>query len=275
MSEQNNQQNNEQTILATIHQQLREAGFHRIVAGIKNRTLLLSGVVPTEHARGEVERIARAAAPGFSVQNLVEIERVLSADTERTWSEDPGAEQLYSETGPANTIMESVNTDFTGDSLETDVLPVIGSSAMEDNPNGITPEGTPQEPDPAFFAPTDPVIGPSESGRLEVVGGFAPGAMSGQGVDPSYEDNLPGDEALVDAISRELHEDALTTDLNVQIFVRNRVAHLRGVVPTLEDAENAEAVAERVPGVREVIEELDIGSPPLQGTEGEQPRSQV
>jgi osmotically-inducible protein OsmY len=27
-----------------------------------------------------------------------------------------------------------------------------------------------------------------------------------------------------------------------------------------EDAENAEAVAARVPGVREVVEELDVGS---------------
>jgi osmotically-inducible protein OsmY len=35
---------------------------------------------------------------------------------------------------------------------------------------------------------------------------------------------------------------------------------LRGSVPSLEDADAVEEVASRVPGVREVVEELEVAS---------------
>ena len=66
------------------------------------------------------------------------------------------------------------------------------------------------------------------------------------------------DDDLAQAVQRELMEDALTTDLPVRAAAVNGVVVLRGEVPTLEDAENAEAVASRVGGVREVREELTI-----------------
>lgn len=84
-----------------------------------------------------------------------------------------------------------------------------------------------------YFPPTDPVVRPSD-------------------------DDISGD------VLRELREDALTTDLVIQVVTRHGVVHLRGEVPSLEDAENAEAVASRVDGVKEVREELDI--PSLQGS---------
>ena len=71
-------------------------------------------------------------------------------------------------------------------------------------------------------------------------------------------DRRPVDEALADAIRRELAEDSATTDLNIVVAVRNGVAHLRGQVADLDDADNAEAVAARVPGVRDVVEELEV-----------------
>ena len=67
-----------------------------------------------------------------------------------------------------------------------------------------------------------------------------------------------GDEALADAVRRELAEDAATAELNIFVAVRNGVAHLRGQVADLDDADNAESVAARVPGIREVVEELDV-----------------
>ena len=42
--------------------------------------------------------------------------------------------------------------------------------------------------------------------------------------------------------------------MGVQVFVRRGVVHLRGVVADLEDVDNAEDVAARVPGVREIVE---------------------
>ncbi len=72
---------------------------------------------------------------------------------------------------------------------------------------------------------------------------------------------MQSDEALADAIRRELREDALTTDLGVEVEVEQGVAHLRGVVGDIIDAENAEEVASRVPGVGEVVDELEITQP--------------
>ena len=74
----------------------------------------------------------------------------------------------------------------------------------------------------------------------------------------SASDGRPGDEALASAIRRELREDATTTDLPLGVAVRRGVAYLRGRVAGPEDAENAEAVAARVPGVVEVVERLEV-----------------
>ena len=109
-----------------------------------------------------------------------------------------------------------------------------------------------------YFPPTDPVVTTDTRGRVQVLGGFSATSMDSVEVEPSASDALPGDEALADAIRRELREDALTTDLTVRVTVRRGVAYLRGTVPGLDDAENAEEVAGRVPGVREVVERLAL-----------------
>jgi osmotically-inducible protein OsmY len=63
---------------------------------------------------------------------------------------------------------------------------------------------------------------------------------------------------LAEAVERELREDAATTSLSIDVFVRRGIVHLRGWVPGLEDADDAEAVAARVPGVIDVVEEIDV-----------------
>jgi osmotically-inducible protein OsmY len=88
-----------------------------------------------------------------------------------------------------------------------------------------------------------------------VLGGF--GSEGDMPVERS-SDGRQGDEALADAVRRELAEDASTTDLAIVVAVRNGVAHLRGQVADLDDADNAESVAARVPGIREVVEALDV-----------------
>ena len=127
-----------------------------------------------------------------------------------------------------------------------------------DEPSATLPSDEDEEAEGGFFAPTDPVVGVDEHGRIEVLGGFTPTSMSAVDVEPSVEDAVPGDEALADAIRRELREDAATTDLRVRVVVRRGVAHIRGTVSTLEDAECAESVAARVPGVVDVAEELEV-----------------
>ncbi|MGI8549653.1 MAG: BON domain-containing protein, partial [Dehalococcoidia bacterium] len=94
--------------------------------------------------------------------------------------------------------------------------------------------------------------------NAEVLGGFGPTSMTDMTVDPSAEGARLGDEALTAAILRELREDALTTDLRIHVTVREGVAYLRGTVEGIEDADAAEEVAARVPGITEVVEELRV-----------------
>ena len=104
-----------------------------------------------------------------------------------------------------------------------------------------------------YFPPTDPVV--NGRGR-EMLGGFERTSMDTLDVDPSTIDEEPGDEALADAVRRELGEDASTSHLRLDVQVRRGVAFLRGSADDLEDTDNAAEVASRVPGVRQVVEQI-------------------
>jgi hypothetical protein len=107
-----------------------------------------------------------------------------------------------------------------------------------------------------FFPPTDPVLRPGAHGEPEIAGGFSPTAEA-----PTPErssDGLVGDEAIADAVRDALALDAVTADLGVSVEVESGVVHLRGTVSSIDDGENAEAVASAVPGVIEVVDETDL-----------------
>jgi len=111
-----------------------------------------------------------------------------------------------------------------------------------------------------YFPPTDPVIGEQliEQDEVEVIGGFEPTSEDHDEVEVDRR-HLEDDERITDDVRKELRQDATTTDLaHIEVTTFNRVVHLRGTVETLEDAENAEAVAGRVPGVTEVREDLKV-----------------
>ena len=67
-----------------------------------------------------------------------------------------------------------------------------------------------------------------------------------------------GDDDIRIDVLRELREDALTTDLRLEVNVINGIVFLKGTVQSVEDAENAEAVAGRVPGVVEVRDMTEV-----------------
>ncbi len=114
------------------------------------------------------------------------------------------------------------------------------------------------EGDAVYSPPIDPVVKTDAHGRAEILGGF--GSEDDLPVERSASDGRLGDEALADAVRRRLAEDAATTDLTIVVAVRNGIAHLRGQVTDLDDADNAENVAASVPGIREVVEELEVAS---------------
>lgn len=109
-----------------------------------------------------------------------------------------------------------------------------------------------------FFPPTDPVIATDEHGEAEVLGGFSGTSMDDAPVARSSSDGQPGDEALADAVRRELREDALTSGLDLNVEVRDGVAVLTGTVADLADADGAEEVAGRVAGIKEVMDRTEI-----------------
>jgi len=107
-----------------------------------------------------------------------------------------------------------------------------------------------------FFAPTDPVLRTGAHGEPEIAGGFSPTAEA-----PTPErssDGSIGDEAIADAVRDALALDASTADLQLNVEVDAGVVRLRGTLSSIEDEENAEAVASAVPGVTEVVDETDL-----------------
>jgi len=112
-----------------------------------------------------------------------------------------------------------------------------------------------------YFPPTDPVIEPkaNDEGGADVLGGFSSG--NDESLLSDYDEDqileVPDDE-LTQRVIDTLRRDATTADLDIDVYARDGVVILRGRVPTLMDAENAESVASNVPGVIEVREELEV-----------------
>ena len=117
------------------------------------------------------------------------------------------------------------------------------------------------EPDRPYFPPTDPVIkpNPASSQGLEVVGGFEPTASDDVGlVGETVTGPMPGDSQIQEAVIRELREDAMTTDLTLEVIVREGDVTLRGKVSSLEESDAAVEVASRVEGVGNVDDQIEV-----------------
>lgn len=236
-----------------IEREIAKETGAQIVVGEANGVILLSGTVPSEDDRARASAIAAGLAGGLRIENGLEVQRVVAEGIEDNvgLNADELNPDEITESPPA-ILSSDLDAGTNQVPLETDESDVVDPTVYDDIPQ--------VEPDPAYFAPTDPVITEGREGEVEVLGGWEPTSEEDDTVDASAEDNQPGDEALADAITRELREDASTTSLRLEVRVDRGVAHLRGRVPDLEDAENAEAVASRVPGVRDVVEELDVTS---------------
>jgi hypothetical protein len=234
---------NQETI-AQIHDTLAEAGIHVLVE-IEGGTITLSGEVDSDENRQAVLDVARAVADPLNLRIddtldvLPDAPETLSADT------------VSNDRGGFGYLDPDRNDDLRLD------------SGFDEEP-GVDDIGTTDSMEAAeeaipYFPPTDPVVRPSDDAEeLAIVGGFEATAMDGDELAASFDD-IP-EEEITENVLHELRQDALTTDLVIHVVTRSGVVHLRGEVATLEDAENAEAVASRVAGVKEVREELVVAS---------------
>lgn len=111
-----------------------------------------------------------------------------------------------------------------------------------------------------YFAPVDPPVSSRLGGRE---GAGVSSGFSGSSLDemeaPAEELDAPleanrtlTDDDLAAAVVRALSEDSYTADLPIEVAARHGVVYLRGTVESMNDAEQAMAVAGEVPGVVDV-----------------------
>ena len=157
--------------------------------------------------------------------------------------------------GAMGDVVADVEPSLVDQEILSDPIAAPGGASGE-------PDNSAEDPvadgDEVYVPPTDPVVTSDERGNLQVLGGFSETSDDGVAPIPSASDGKLGDEAIEDAVRAALRRDAATTSLQIEVLVRDGVAHLRGRVSDLDDADNAEDVASRVPGVREVVEELNV-----------------
>lgn len=231
--------------VSQIHDILAEAGIH-VAVELRDGTVFVSGEVDSDENYQAVLDVANAVAGplGLQVDDAIDI--------------------VPSEPDPAYASIDTADHGafaYVNPDLDRDAMLDPG---FEDEPDFVEDIGTSDPMEAAaeaipYFPPTDPVVRPSHDEEdLEIVGGFGATAMDEEMGGASFE--YRPDEEITSHVLEELKQDALTTDLVINVVTRNGVVYLYGAVPTLEDAENAEAVAARVPGVKEVREELVIES---------------
>jgi BON domain len=237
--------NSQSPEVAELERQLASLGLF-IAVEKREDTLFLSGEVDSEDDKQAVLDLAS----DFARRNQLTIDDsidVLEEIPESALTYFAESDSIDDEDAIAAVNREGIDP--------IDVQRSIGTSDAE----FAAEEGIP------YYPPTDPVIEPFEGEEeLEIIGGFAPGSYD------RSEDLRPGqnfgDERITELVRRELREDATTTDFDIEVETRAGVVFLRGTVETLDDAENVEAVAARVPGVVDVHEELEVVSlmnPPL------------
>lgn len=239
-------------LVAIVERELQRAGIDLIVEQDGDR-LVLAGSVGTEADRdAALDIVAQFTGDEIRLDTDIEVSGVMpdlmrNADLSQT--------EIAGFRGADPGVVEDESV-MPGDFTDQDTLfaPDDAQSASLADP-GITLGGDTDlaaDGDSVYVPPTDPV-----GTDTEVIGGFASSSMARIDVDRS-SDGTFGDEAIRDAVLRELREDAATAGLAVEVEVVGGVVTLRGTVADILDVEGAEEVAARVPGVVEVVEEFEV-----------------
>lgn len=229
-----------------IERQLEERANLHIMVEEDAGKLVLSGNIESEEDRTTALDIVAEVSGDYEVEDNLEVTVGIPEETDLGSLEDSGVGMFPDAEADLEAEDEAIEPgDFTDQ-------PVQQYGDFAAGPSSSFAEDEAAEGDEVFVPPTDPV-----GTDREVIGGLATTSMDDISVERSSDGRL-GDEAIRDAILRELREDAATTDLVVDVEVFEGSVTLRGSVPSVIDVENAEEVAARVPGVVEVDEELDV-----------------
>ena len=224
----------------------QRAGIQAAVQ-IDGKELTVSGFASTEGEKQAALQIVEEFAPNMTVVDDIAIMDVMPAEIDGLQVAETESEGL---TGamPGTSDTESLEPgDFTDQETMRDPTAASG-------PSGTHADDQTEEGDEVYIPPTDPVRGSDN----EPLGGFQTTALDDDRKPVSQVVGGPADVGLEDAVLLELRQDAATTHLQLRVSSTEGVVRLRGVVDDIEDAENAEEVAARVPGVVEVIDETEV-----------------
>jgi osmotically-inducible protein OsmY len=215
---------------------------------VENGHVRITGPVSSENDYQAALDLVRSVGDVRGIEDEIEI-ATLAPDSA---FDDAAAGQGF-EYAENPALDDEADVEFAGDLMED-----VGAEAS--NVQEAVEEAEP------YFPPTDPVVRPTDDEQeLEITGGWQDTSMDEVAEDPELDSSeapptssIEGqrdDETVREDILRELRQDALTTDLSVDVEVIRGVAVLKGTVSSVDDAINAEEVARRVPGVKDVREE--------------------
>jgi hypothetical protein len=170
-----------------------------------------------------------------------------------------------------DTLGELTDTDIYEGELEAGVHDDLPGAPVEQNLESPAAlelrSGETANPDVAaeegltWVPPMDPPVVPGEGPEgLQVASGFGSSALADPYDEDHQSDLLSAEGELNDRVREALRADSTTSTLEDRIAIGTiggRVV-LRGVVSDIEDSDNVVAVAERVVGVIEAVDELEI-----------------
>ena len=229
----------------------RQAGISAAVE-VQDGVVRLNGMVDSAESQQAAADIAAQVAGGFRIDNALEVTGHLPATVDEAYAAEPSSGSFQ----PLDAVEDlgarggELEPDFTDQGRLADPNQAMGANGGADDPAA--------DGNDVYTPATDPVVTTDARGQAQVLGGFGGSSTEEIEVDRSASDGRLGDQAIEDAVRRELREDAATTQLPLSVVVVRGVAHIRGHVGGLEDAEAAEEVASRVPGVREVVDETEV-----------------
>ncbi|MGE5595406.1 MAG: BON domain-containing protein [Hyphomicrobiales bacterium] len=253
---------------ADIERRLAETGLDGLWVEELEGRLLVSGMVQTDDERDRALAIAREnVSSGTAVEDNIEVSGVVPATIEQVQdsAEDAGLDIRDRDLSEVESgAFEGATEGYEAQALEPGDFQSrdhgITSGWAASGPTSAIDDDVVSEGNDVFTPPSDPVVARDPvTLRTTVIGGLSESSMDDVGVERSASDGQYGDEAIADAIRRELLEDAATTDLDgIEVSVFEGIVTLRGEVPLLDDSDSAVEVASRVPGVRDVIDELEV-----------------
>jgi hypothetical protein len=123
-----------------------------------------------------------------------------------------------------------------------------------DDPLEATEEGL------TYVPPVDPPVVPGEDGEPEVAAGFGDSALAEPYDADHHGELLPSDDEVSDRVREAIRAESATSEYAdaIEVDTAGGIVRLRGVVADLVDEENLVAAAERVSGVSEVIDDLEV-----------------